>query len=172
MSYDLESLEPGKGNGSMELAKSYRIVELRRDDPESVALLLSFVDRAVAFCEKYRADILPDMLRNNLFAAFHARSEAWKLLAAVDEAGNIVAHAIADIEPYGLLGNVVYVLQIEKDVSAPDIMAGGFQILKEWAGKYRIKHILSCALTEANAKVNERFFGFKPYRWLQKLEIE
>lgn len=151
---------------------AYRIIELKRDDPESVALLLSLVDRAVAFSETYRSDTLPDMLRNIIFTAFHTKSEAWKLLVAVDESGKIAAHCIADIEPYGLLGNVVFILQIEKDLNAPELMSDGFKILKEWAAKYKIKQILNMALTEAHARLYQKEFGFEPYRWLMKLDME
>ena len=173
MGFDLEPLEAGRGNGSEGLAmQTYRIIELKRDDPESVSLLLPFIDRCVAFCEKYHSDTLPDALRNMVFTAFHTKSEAWKLLVAVDESGKIVAHCIADIEPYGLLGNVVYVLQIEKDVNAEDVMAGGFKILKEWAENYKIKHTLNMALSDAHERLYEKEFNFKPYRWLMKLEME
>ena len=150
---------------------TYRIIELKRDDPESVSLLLPFVDRCVAFCEKYRTDTLPDMVRNLVFTAFHAKREDWKLLAAVDDSGKIVAHSIADIKQYGVLGNVVYIIQIEKDVDAEDVMSGGFKILKEWAAKYKIKHILNMALTEAHARLYEKEFGFTIYRWLMKLDM-
>lgn len=175
MPFDLEPFESREngGNGSMNLAtQTYRIIELKRDDPESVALLLSFVDRCLAFCEKYHTDVLPDVLRSNIFAAFQTKSEAWKLLVAVDDAGKIVAHCIADIEQYGLLGNVVYILQIEKDVTAEDVMSGGFKILKEWAAKYKIKPVLNMALSEAHARLYEKEYGFKTYRWLMKLDAE
>ena len=149
---------------------NYRIVNLNRDDPESVMLLLPFLDRCVAFSEKYRSDTLPDMLRNLIFTAFHTKNEAWKLLAAVDEQGKIVAHAVADIEAYGLLGNIVYILQIDKDVEAPDVMRDGFKAINEWAAKYKIKHILNMALSEAHARLYQKDYGFKPYRFLQKLD--
>jgi len=149
---------------------AYRIVNLNRDDPESITLLIPFVDRCVNFSEKYRSDTLPELVRNLIFTAFHTKSDGWKLLVAVDEQGKIVAHAVADIETYGRLGNVVYILQIEKDIEAPDVMAGGFQIFREWAAKYKIKHILNMALSEAHARLYQKDYGFKPYRYLQKVD--
>ena len=171
MVFDLENLGTEKGNGLVELTKC-RVIELKRDDPESVALILPFIDRCIEFCEKYRADTHPDTLRNTLFTAFHTRSEAWKLMAAIDESGKIVAHCFADIEQYGNLGNVVFITQIEKEVQDPSIMASGFRIIMKWAAKYKIRHIMTMALDEANARRNEKDFGFKTYRWLQKLDCE
>lgn len=170
---DLEAPQFASGNGSAEVAKqSYRVVEVHRDNPESLALLMPLVDRCMAFSEKYRSDTLPDMLRNLLFSAYQAKSDQWKLLVALDEDGQIVAHAIADIEPYGLLGNVVFIIQIQKDVNSPGIMDKGWEILRDWARKYGVKHILNMALSEAHARLYQKEYGFKPYRFLLKIDTE
>lgn len=149
----------------------YQVVELNRDDPLSVSLLLPFIDRCLAFCEKYHSDTPPNTLRNWLFEAFHSKSTTWKLLVALDADNKIVAHCIADIEAYGDR-NVVFILQIEKDVQASSIMDEGFRILREWANKYKITRIMNYTLSEAHAKLYEKEYGFKTYRWVQKLDME
>lgn len=175
---NLEAPQFPSGNGSAEVAKqSYRIVDLNRDDPESITLLIPLIDRCVAFSEKYRSDTLPDILRSLMFQAFHTKSERWKMIAFVDESGKIIGHIVADIEAYGLLGDVVFVIQVEKDHGLPEpvqaaIRTDGIGAIREWAAKYRIKHILNMALSEAHARLYQKEFGFKPYRFLLKIDTE
>ena len=171
MSFDLENLKNGNGSASA-AQQDYRLVELHRDNPESLALLMPFVDRCVAFSEKYRSDTLPDILRSLMFQAFHTKSERWKMIAVVDNAGKIIGHLVADIEAYGLLGDVVFVIQAEKDVNVDGMTENVFKTIREWAAKYRIKHILNMALSEAHMKLYQKDFGFKPYRFLLKLDTE
>ena len=170
---DLEPLKigTGTGNGSVGVTeRSYRLVEMDRDNPESVMFLIPLMDRCVAFSEKYRSDTLPEILRSLMFQAFHTKSERWKMIVAVDEAGKIIGHCVADIEAYGLLGDVVFIIQVEKDVNIPGIAEDAFGVIRKWAARHRIKHILNMALSEAHARLYQKDYGFKPYRFLLRLD--
>ncbi len=141
----------------------FSVHELNRDDKVSRETFPLFVDRALRFIERYDSDTDQEWLSNLLWTAFRIRNETVKMLVGLDEKGEIIAHLIAYVENRGRLGNVIFVLQAEKDVSPLYLSEEALQILKAWAKKLKVETIVALCVNRKVAKAFERY-GFTEYR--------
>lgn len=170
----LEALEPRRSSIPGVLVGDYVIHAFTRVEPFSCVQFPIFVDRCIAFLDKFGSDSDPHFLQGTLFGAFQNNNPAVLMLAAFDQQGEIKAHLFANIEAFGKLGNVGYVIQVQKDVGGVagfELMRAGIEIAKNWARGHGAKHLLSMALNAKIVKAQHRY-GFAPYRFITKLDLE
>jgi len=151
----------------------YYMVDLYLGDPLSVRIFRPLHDRCLDFIQKYRFETDPQWLSGQMVAAFQQSNPYWKMLAAVDANGKIVAHLIANIEPYQSFGNTAFILQWENDpgVREPLIARTGKLLIEEWVRRLRIKNILLVTTDSKHGRLFRRY-GFEPFRVILRQEMK
>ena len=97
----------------------------------------------------------------------------WKMLAALNSQGKIVAHIVCYIEPYQALGNTAFILQWENDegLKEPEIARVGRKLVWDWVSRLRIKNIMTVTTDERHARLFRRY-GLEPFRVILRQEMK
>ena len=150
----------------------YTLVDMYRGDWISNQIFRPFHDRALDFVTKYNYETDVTWLSNGLVQAFHQSNPYWKMLVALDKQGKIVAHVIGYTETYQALGNVAFILQLEKNkgVQLPGVFKAGMNLFNEWVRRLRLPDMLVVTNDEAHARLFRKY-GFKNFRLILRKHI-
>jgi len=150
----------------------YSLVDIYRGDWVSNQIFRPFHDRCLEFVTRYNYETDVQWLSNGLVQAFHQSNPYWKMLVALDRSGKIRAHVIAYTEKYQALGNVAFILQLEKDsgVNMPGVFKAGMVLFDEWVRRLRLPDMLVVTNDEAHARLFKKW-GFKSFRVILRRRI-
>lgn len=152
--------------------RPYRLLEFSKNETTSRHYWPDLIDRVANFITKYEADTELVWLFNSMNSAFHMATNDWLMLADVDDAEEkLVGHAVAQMQPYGRLGNVIFVHQMESDVYQDEIMQRGWNRICDWAVEKNIRYVMNYARTQAVARLYRQKYGFTDRRVLQTMDL-
>ena len=152
-------------------AGPFQVKLLDREDIVSRLIFPAFVDRALEFISTFGSDSDPAWLQSFLWAVFQQRSDEGLLLAALDSQNRIVAHLIAKVDligkdPWG------FILQVQKDLSCPEIMQTGEKIVRAWQEKKHLKGLANMALDKKSMRIWRMKYGFMVKRYFMTRPFE
>jgi hypothetical protein len=150
------------------------LVELHRWDETSRHIFPLYLSRAINFIALYDADTDPDWLQRTLWAAFQQDSDEVKMLAVIDRKGRIVFHALAFVDTHVKFGRVILWLQVQQDKAAKQtqITEAIWAVIKGWARRKGIRHVMITTDSEAKERTYRMFYGFEIHRRIMVKELE
>mgnify|MGYP001379916733 FL=1 len=150
---------------------AYTVVRIVPNDPAHRKLFPKIVERALGFIDRLGADTDPIWLMNLMVSNFFQATNLLHVVAALDPKGKIVGHTVSCVETRQKLGNVVLILQIEKDCGGSDLIELGQRLILDWARSIGIRTILNESDSRAKSRLWSRF-GFREYRIVSRLDLE
>lgn len=165
-----------------------QLVFVHSTNASSRVYLKQVTDRVVDFCNKFDSDADPNVLFEAVTRSFYDPSPSLLLLAAVNDAGCVVAHLIGSMEEY-FGSRYVNVLQFWKDsgVTLPAELkekaagalvawghANGTDTLRVWArNRWVAEHLKKdYSLVEEERVILSAPLGSIPIPWAERSEAE
>lgn len=144
-------------------APAYTVVRLLPSDPTHRKLFPKVVMRAIEFIDALESDTDPIWLMNLMTSHFFQGNNTVHIVAGQDAAGKLIGHSVSFVEHRHMLGNVIVLLQLQKDEGSSDLLAAGMRLIREWATTINVKTIFNQSKDRARSRLWSRY-GFYEYR--------